>query len=132
MTVKAIPDGYTTVTPWLISRDTPRLIEFVRQAFGAIELSRLTRADGRVGHAEVRGDAVRRERRPLRPRSRPGPGPEARLSVVRAVVCRQHVVAEVVRRVPPRRVDVVAVVLGVVVLDEQRRSLDTVVMPLPG
>jgi PhnB protein len=59
MTVKAIPDGYTTVTPWLISRDTPRLIEFVKQAFGAIELSRLIRADGRVGHAEVRiGDAV--------------------------------------------------------------------------
>jgi len=152
MTVKAIPAGYTTVTPWLISRDTPRLIEFVKQAFGAIELSRLTRADGRVGHAEVRiGDAVvmlfdtppgwrcGTSRAPTpsapaaaRPRARARPGPGARLSVVRTVVCRQHVVAEVVRRVPPRRVNVVAVVLGVVVLDEQRRSLDAVVMPLPG
>jgi PhnB protein len=59
MTVTPIPDGYTTVTPWLISRDTPRLIEFVQQAFGATELARLTGPDGRVRHAEVRiGDAV--------------------------------------------------------------------------
>src|ERR1700736_311310 len=48
-----------------------------------------------------------------------------------AVVRSQHVVAEIVRRVPPRRMNVVAVSLGVVVLDEQRRSLDAEVMPLP-
>ena len=54
-----IPDGYTTVTPWLISRDTPRLIDYVTSAFGAVELGRVTAADGRVEHAEVRiGDAV--------------------------------------------------------------------------
>jgi len=59
MTIKPVPDGYTTVTPWLISRDTPRLIEYVTNAFGAVELGRLTGADGRVEHAEVRiGDAV--------------------------------------------------------------------------
>ena len=29
----AIPDGYATVTPWLISRDTPRLIDYVTDAF---------------------------------------------------------------------------------------------------
>jgi hypothetical protein len=60
------------------------------------------------------------------------PGPRRRLSMVRTVVRRQHVVAEIVRRVPPRRMDVVAVSLGVVVLDEQCRSLDPVVMPLAG
>ena len=48
------------------------------------------------------------------------------------VVRGQHVVAEIVHRVPPRRMDVVAVGLGVVVLDEQRGSLDAVVVSLPG
>jgi hypothetical protein len=51
--------------------------------------------------------------------------------VVPPVVLGQHVVAEVVRRVAPRRVDVVAVPLGVVVLDEQLRPLDPEVVPLP-
>ena len=59
-------------------------------------------------------------------------GRDAGLGMVRAVVRRQHVVPEVVRRVPPRRVDVIAVVLGVVVLYEQRRSLHAVVVPVPG
>ena len=59
MAINAVPDGYTTVTPWLISRDTSRLIDYVTSAFGATELSRLTSAEGRVEHAEVRiGDAV--------------------------------------------------------------------------
>jgi PhnB protein len=55
----AAPAGYTTVTPWMISSDTDRLIEFVQEAFGAHELGRVPGPDGRVGHAEVRiGDAV--------------------------------------------------------------------------
>lgn len=59
MAIKPIPDGYTTVTPWLISRDTARLIDYVAQAFGATEISRLTSADGRIEHAEVRiGNAI--------------------------------------------------------------------------
>src|SRR5262249_20257490 len=58
-TAMPIPDGYTTITPWLIARDTPRLIDYVTSAFGAVELGRVTAADGRVEHAEVRiGDAV--------------------------------------------------------------------------
>jgi PhnB protein len=57
--MKPIPDGYTTVTPWLISRDTPRLIDYVTDAFGAVELGRVTGVDGRVEHAEIRiGDSV--------------------------------------------------------------------------
>jgi PhnB protein len=55
----AAPPGYGTVTPWIISCDTARLIEFVQEAFGAHELARVPGPDGRVGHAEVRiGDAV--------------------------------------------------------------------------
>src|ERR1039457_7347047 len=49
-----------------------------------------------------------------------------------AVVLGQHVVAEIIGRVPPHRVDVIAVALGVVVLDEQPWSLDAEIMPLSG
>ena len=56
---QAAPDGYSTVTPWVISSDTARLIDFVQAAFGAHELARVPGPDGRIGHAEVRiGDAV--------------------------------------------------------------------------
>jgi PhnB protein len=51
--VKPIPDGYHTVTSYLIVRDVPRLIDFLRQAFGATELMRVPRPDGSIMHAEV-------------------------------------------------------------------------------
>jgi PhnB protein len=54
-----IPDGYGAVTPWVISRNTAGLIDFVTQAFDAIELVRVDNEDGAIGHAEVRiGDSV--------------------------------------------------------------------------
>ena len=54
-----IPEGYTTVTPWLISPDTARLIDYVTAAFGGEELYRFTAEDGTIGHAEVRiGNAI--------------------------------------------------------------------------
>ncbi|SFB59793.1 Uncharacterized conserved protein PhnB, glyoxalase superfamily [Amycolatopsis marina] len=59
MTVNPIPEGYNTVTPWLISQDTVGLIDYVKEAFDAEELGRVTGEDGRIGHAEVRiGDSV--------------------------------------------------------------------------
>ncbi|WP_416974589.1 VOC family protein [Streptomyces sp. 4F14] len=59
MSVKPIPEGYTTVTPWLISRDTVQLIDYLKRAFDAEELACLTGEDGTVHHAEVRiGDSV--------------------------------------------------------------------------
>jgi PhnB protein len=51
--VKPIPDGYHTVTPYLIVRGVPRLLGFLQQAFGATELSRAPRPDGSIMHAEV-------------------------------------------------------------------------------
>jgi PhnB protein len=51
--VKAIPDGYHTVTPYLVVRGVPRLLEFLQQAFGATELMRAPRPDGTIMHAEV-------------------------------------------------------------------------------
>lgn len=55
-----IPDGYTTVTPWLISKNTAGLIDFLRVAFDAEPLGDpVLNEDGSIGHAEVRiGDAV--------------------------------------------------------------------------
>ena len=55
----SIPEGYTTVTPWIISRDTARLISFATDAFGAVELARVADDAGVIGHAEFRiGDSI--------------------------------------------------------------------------
>jgi uncharacterized glyoxalase superfamily protein PhnB len=55
MAVKSIPDGFHTVTPYLVVSEVNTLLEFLKQAFDAQELlSPLLRADGRVGHAEVK------------------------------------------------------------------------------
>lgn len=57
--VKPIPDGYHTVTPYLIVPGVARLIDFLKQAFDAKEILRMPTSDGRIMHAEVRiGDSV--------------------------------------------------------------------------
>jgi PhnB protein len=57
-TVKPIPDGYHSVTPYLIVKGGVRAIEFYKTAFGATELARMMQPDGRVGHAEIKiGDS---------------------------------------------------------------------------
>jgi uncharacterized glyoxalase superfamily protein PhnB len=57
--VNPVPDGYTTVTPWIIGHDTAGLLDFLKRAFDAEELARVVGEDGKIGHAEVRiGDAV--------------------------------------------------------------------------
>jgi len=57
--VKPIPDGYHTVTPYLTVEGVAKLIDFVKQAFGATEVERMARPDGTIGHAEVRiGDSI--------------------------------------------------------------------------
>lgn len=60
MAVKAIPEGYHTVTPYLVVNSVAKLIDFLKLTFeakGADELMR--RPDGSVAHAEVRlGDSV--------------------------------------------------------------------------
>jgi PhnB protein len=59
MTVSPIPDGYHTVSPYLIAEDAGQLLEFMQKAFGAKETFRMEMPDGSVGHAEVRiGDSV--------------------------------------------------------------------------
>ena len=58
MSVKPIPDGYHSVTPYLIVRGGAQALEFYQQAFGAVELMRMAGPDGKIGHAEIRiGDS---------------------------------------------------------------------------
>lgn len=59
MSVQAIPPGFHTVTPYLLSQDAGKLLEFIVQAFGAEVLERMELPDGTVNHAQARvGDSV--------------------------------------------------------------------------
>ncbi|HET8541549.1 MAG TPA: VOC family protein [Anaeromyxobacter sp.] len=59
MPVKPVPDGYHSLTPYLIVNGAPRAIEFYVRAFGAAELMRMPEPGGRIGHAELRiGDSI--------------------------------------------------------------------------
>lgn len=58
MSVKSIPEGYHSVTPYLIVRGGADAIEFYKKAFGAVELFRFPSPDGKIGHAEIKvGDS---------------------------------------------------------------------------
>jgi PhnB protein len=51
--VKPIPDGYRTVTPYLIVSAGAKALEFYKQAFDAVERERMQDATGKVHHAEI-------------------------------------------------------------------------------
>ncbi|HEV2186341.1 MAG TPA: VOC family protein [Stellaceae bacterium] len=51
--VKPIPDGYPSLTPYLIVADAAGAIAFYERAFGAKLRLRLVRPDGKIGHAEL-------------------------------------------------------------------------------
>jgi PhnB protein len=52
--VKPIPEGYYTVTPYLIVNGAAKAIDFYKKAFGATELFRMGGPDGKIGHAEIK------------------------------------------------------------------------------
>ncbi|MGH8062885.1 MAG: VOC family protein [Pseudoxanthomonas sp.] len=52
MTVNYIPDGYHTVTAYLMVDGAAKALDFYRDAFGAEELFRLPMGD-KIGHAEI-------------------------------------------------------------------------------
>jgi len=52
--VRPIPEGFHSITPYLIVRDATRAIEFYKKAFGAVELMRLQGPGGTTAHAEIR------------------------------------------------------------------------------
>jgi PhnB protein len=58
MTIKSIPDGYHSVTPYLSIKGAAQAIEFYKRAFSATELFRLVAPNGEIGHAEIKiGDS---------------------------------------------------------------------------
>ena len=54
MTVKAIPDGYHSVTPYLIAKGANAAIDFYKAAFHAETTLVMNTPDGGVAHAELR------------------------------------------------------------------------------
>lgn len=56
--VRAIPEGYHNVTPYLTCKNSAQAIDFYKSAFGATEIMRMTTPDGKVSHAELKiGDS---------------------------------------------------------------------------
>lgn len=53
MAVKPIPEGYHTVTPYLVVPDVAQMLEFVQRAFGAKVVESQAGAGGEVRHADV-------------------------------------------------------------------------------
>ena len=53
MAVRYIPDGYHSVTPYMLVGDVDQLVDFLTAAFGAEEKERVPNQDGKTGHAEV-------------------------------------------------------------------------------
>ena len=59
MAVKAIPEGYHSLTPYLVCKDAAKAIDYYTKAFGAQEFVRMPGPGGRIMHAEVKiGDSM--------------------------------------------------------------------------
>ena len=57
--VKPIPEGYRSVTPYLVFEDAATAINFYKTAFGAEERMRMEAPGGKIGHAEIEiGDSL--------------------------------------------------------------------------
>jgi uncharacterized glyoxalase superfamily protein PhnB len=58
--VRPVPEGFHTITPYLIVRDAPKAIEFYKKAFEAQEIGRSIGPDGKsILHANLKiGDSI--------------------------------------------------------------------------
>ena len=57
--VKPIPEGYSTVTPYLFVKGAASAIDYYKKVFGAQEIVRMIAPNGLIGHAELRiGDSM--------------------------------------------------------------------------
>ncbi|RFM33563.1 VOC family protein [Chitinophaga silvisoli] len=56
MKMNTVPEGYTSVTPWIVSANTAAQIKFLEGAFNAVEIpgSRITNDEGIIIHAVVK------------------------------------------------------------------------------
>ncbi len=56
--VKPIPEGYHSITPYLVVKDGGRVVDFLQKAFGARVVHRMDHPDGSLWHADVQiGDS---------------------------------------------------------------------------
>ena len=56
--VKPIPEGYHTITPYLLVRDAAAALDYYKRAFGAVEIGRFGEPGGRIQHADMKiGDS---------------------------------------------------------------------------
>jgi PhnB protein len=51
--VRPVPEGYHSVTPYLAVDGAGEAIEFYKKAFGASEIMRMAAPGGKVGHGEI-------------------------------------------------------------------------------
>jgi PhnB protein len=59
MPVKPVPEGYHTLTPYLVVDNASGAIEYYKNAFGAKELFRMDGPGGKIGHAQLQiGDSM--------------------------------------------------------------------------
>lgn len=57
--VPPVPEGYQTVTPYLVVPDAPAVLDFIEEAFGGRTHSRNADEEGRIIHAEIQvGDSM--------------------------------------------------------------------------
>ena len=57
--VSPIPQGYHSITPYLVIKGAAQAIEYYKKVFGATEVVRMNGPDGKVGHAELKiGDSL--------------------------------------------------------------------------
>jgi PhnB protein len=55
---KYIPEGYNTITPYLVIKGAAKAIDYYKNVFGATVVVRMDGPDGKVGHAELQiGDS---------------------------------------------------------------------------
>jgi PhnB protein len=56
--VLAIPKGYNSITPYLIVHNSKEAINFYMKVFGAKQVMRMDKPDGKIAHAELKiGDS---------------------------------------------------------------------------
>ena len=57
--VRAIPEGYHSISPSLTCKNAARAIEFYKSVFGATEFMRMPGPEGKIMHAELKiGDSI--------------------------------------------------------------------------
>ena len=54
MATQPIPEGYSTISPYLAVDDAAEAIAYYKKAFGAEETVRMDAPDGKIGHAELK------------------------------------------------------------------------------